>query len=159
MSSRAFGVVVQTVMNNPRIGIVPKALYALMATYADRTGRCYPSVQTLASGLGCTPRTVQRALADLVEAKVIRREVRFTGGRQSSNLYVLRDVVVRRMGDAGVTPEDDAGVTQNITRGNKGHAHRGWRCLACAAADTTCHHRPGHHCAQCDAALGLGGSV
>lgn len=50
-----------------------KALLALLATYADRDGRCFPSRERLALELATSQRTVARLLAELVKAGVVAR--------------------------------------------------------------------------------------
>lgn len=67
------------------------ATYAVLASYADnKTGLCWPKMETLASTLQCSVRTVQRHLVALREAGMVRfvdrRRVR---GRFSSYTYQL----------------------------------------------------------------------
>jgi DNA-binding transcriptional ArsR family regulator len=47
-----------------------------LVSFADRTGRCFPSVRTLAAATGQPRSTVSRHLAQLAEAGVIARQRR-----------------------------------------------------------------------------------
>src|SRR3954463_6104244 len=47
-----------------------------LVAFADRTGRCFPSVRTLAAATGQPRSTVSRHLAQLAEAGVIARQRR-----------------------------------------------------------------------------------
>ena len=42
-----------------------KAVYIYLLDRADASGVCWPGIKTIARELGLSPRTVQRALADL----------------------------------------------------------------------------------------------
>src|SRR3954466_9320642 len=47
-----------------------------LVAFADRTGRCFPSVRTIAAAAGTPRSTVSRHLAQLAEAGVIARQRR-----------------------------------------------------------------------------------
>lgn len=61
-------------------------VFAALARHADRAGRCWPSRETLASGAGCSVRSVDRALGELTAVGLIERTSRGNGhgGRTSS---------------------------------------------------------------------------
>ena len=62
-------------------------LYALLARYADNvTHQAFPSRGTLADRLGCSEKTIDRAIEDLVEHGAIKKLSR---GRYSSALYTV----------------------------------------------------------------------
>lgn len=51
---------------------------------------CFPAIKTIAKDCNISTRTVQRALKDLLDAGVIKKENRYReNGGQSSNLYTL----------------------------------------------------------------------
>src|SRR5665647_721314 len=57
---------------------------------ADKELTCFPGIKTIASDCNMSKRTVQRALNDLIEAKMIIKDSRFRkNGGQSSNLFTL----------------------------------------------------------------------
>ena len=62
-----------------------KAVYIYLRDRADASGVCWPGIKTIARELGLSPRTVQRALADLERRKLIEKQNR----RRSNNLYRL----------------------------------------------------------------------
>ena len=103
---RGFGVVAKAVIRNKSIRGPARLLYALLATYADDEGVCYPSNETLAEDLGATPKSVQNWMGELVEAGVIERVPRFVEGRQTASLTRLIDTLVSQ-GDVQPFPPGD----------------------------------------------------
>jgi DNA-binding MarR family transcriptional regulator len=56
----------------------------------DRADACWPGIKTIARELGLSPRTVQRALADLERRQLIEKQNRRrANGSLTSNLYRL----------------------------------------------------------------------
>ena len=53
-----------------------KAVYIYLRDRADASGVCWPGIKTIARELGLSPRTVQRALADLERRKLIEKRNR-----------------------------------------------------------------------------------
>lgn len=93
----AFGIITKDVIMDPMISTTAKAVYCVLAVHRNsETGNCFPSVETMAKGLGLSTRTVRRCLDELEQAHVIRRDKRFREGRQTTNQYVLIDAVARR---------------------------------------------------------------
>lgn len=68
-----------------------KTVYMYLADRADRDGKCYPSIGTMARDLNLSRRTIERAVKDLVQAGLLTKEQRWrhNGGR-SSLLYTLK---------------------------------------------------------------------
>ena len=58
-----------------------KTVYIYLRDRADASGVCWPGIKTIASELGLSPRTVQRALADLIKSGEI---LKIGGGRYTS---------------------------------------------------------------------------
>lgn len=65
-------------------------LFAVLARYADKEGRAFPSRRTLAERLRCSPASLDRALAELaaVDALVVVPQSRADGGRSSNSYYL-----------------------------------------------------------------------
>jgi DNA-binding transcriptional regulator YhcF (GntR family) len=62
-------------------------LYAVLARYADNvTHQAFPSLDTLSNRLGCSEKTVRRAIEDLVKHGAIKKHSR---GRYQSSLYTV----------------------------------------------------------------------
>ena len=62
-------------------------LYAVLARYADNvTHQAFPSLDTLSERLGCSEKTVRRAIDDLVTHGAVKKHNR---GRYHSNLYTV----------------------------------------------------------------------
>ena len=74
-----------------------KAVYIYLRDRADASGVCWPGIKTIARELGLSPRTVQRALADLERRQLIeKRNRRRSNGpppfqRQSHQQFIPAD--------------------------------------------------------------------
>ena len=67
-----------------------KTVYMYLKDRSNRAGSCWPGIKTIARELGLSPRTVQRALADLERRQLIeKRNRRRANGSLTSNLYRL----------------------------------------------------------------------
>ena len=53
-----------------------KTVYIYLRDRADASGVCWPGIKTIAGELGLSPRTVQRALADLEHRQLIEKRQR-----------------------------------------------------------------------------------
>lgn len=100
-------------------------LYGLLARYADRKGEAFPARRTLAGRLRCAVRSVDRALAELVDAGAVTVTHRYVAGRQTSSTYRLTAVrgatPQARGGDTGDAPGGDTGDAQNENQRNENH--------------------------------------
>ena len=55
---------------------------------ADKDGKCWPAIKTIARELNLSPSTVKRALNDLCQAGLVTKETRWReNGGLTSNLY------------------------------------------------------------------------
>ena len=67
------------------------AVYRYLKDRADRDGRCYPSIGTIAKDVKLSQATVKRAIDDLVQAGYIHTEQRWReNGGKSSLMFYLR---------------------------------------------------------------------
>lgn len=67
-----------------------RAVYMYLHDRADKDGKCYPAIGTIARELKLSRSTVKRAIADLVKSGRLRKEQRWReNGGKSSNLYYL----------------------------------------------------------------------
>jgi DNA-binding transcriptional regulator PaaX len=88
-SRSGWGIASKAVATNPGISAQAKGLYLLLTTYADARQRvCWPSVATLAEGMGCSDRTIKTLLAELVREGVVERSAQ--GGRTTRRSSVTR---------------------------------------------------------------------
>lgn len=68
-----------------------KAVYMYLKDRADKDGKCWPAIGTIARELHLSRRTVERAVADLVQAGLLTKEQRWRdNGGKSSLLYTLK---------------------------------------------------------------------
>lgn len=95
----------------------PLRLYAWLASrYADREGVAYPSRARLATELGITTKTIDRALAALeLNGSISVERRRTTGGDSDTNVYRLARM---RSNNKGATPVSLGGDTDVPTGGD-----------------------------------------
>ena len=66
------------------------AVYMYLYDRADKEGKCWPAIPTIARELGISRSTVKRALGDLIKAGYLKKEFRYReNGSHTSNLYIL----------------------------------------------------------------------
>ena len=71
-----------------------RAVYMYLRDRADRDGKCYPAIGTIAKELKMSRSTVKRAIADLEKSGYLRREQRWReNGGKSSNMFYLTKAV------------------------------------------------------------------
>lgn len=88
-----FAIVAPHVIRDPSISVNARLLYAVLCTYANEYGNCWPSVSTVLEGLGMSDRTRRRAQSELVEAGVLTITTQLDSrGRRTLNLYTLTDM-------------------------------------------------------------------
>lgn len=111
-------------IRGPRFAMIPEwvldsrlpdkavRLYGILARYANSECQCWPSQETLAKRMRINVRTVQRAVADLIEhgaLEVIARP-------NTSNLYVLGGDPPSALADKNVVQVDDKNVGTRTTK-------------------------------------------
>ena len=90
-----------------------KTVYIYLRDRADASGVCWPGIKTIAGELGLSPRTVQRALADLEHRQLIEKRQRHrANGSLTSNLYRLTAAKKSQ----GSSMRRSASVGRRITR-------------------------------------------
>lgn len=67
-----------------------RAVYMYLHDRADKDGKCYPAIGTIARELKLSRSTVKRAIADLIQSGRLRKEQRWreNGGKSSCMYYV-----------------------------------------------------------------------
>lgn len=80
------------VMSGVALPSTAKAVYMQLLARADQYRKCFPSIETLASDVGRSARTIQRALRVLCEHQLVKKEARYRlNSSQTSNQYILLD--------------------------------------------------------------------
>lgn len=66
------------------------AVYMYLRDRADKDGKCYPAIGTIARELKLSRSTVKRAIADLENNGCLRKELRWreNGGKSSCMYYI-----------------------------------------------------------------------
>ena len=67
------------------------AVFMYLRDRADKDGKCYPAIGTIAKELKLSRSTVKRALADLEKSGHLRKEQRWreNGGKSSCMYFIL----------------------------------------------------------------------
>lgn len=91
-----------------------KFILVLMADMADMEGICWPSKQFLGEKTGLTPRSVQRAIGQLVELGLLEATIRVDQfGRQRSNCYqLLGGIIEDQWGGDKLSPRGRHRISQ-----------------------------------------------
>jgi predicted transcriptional regulator len=95
-----WGTVAASVMRRPGLSVAAKAVYAALATYADRVGWIWVRQETIASDLERSRAWVHAAIAELEEQGLLLHDRQYIEGRQRASRYRLQDGVARRRSDA-----------------------------------------------------------
>ncbi|MEA4942606.1 MAG: helix-turn-helix domain-containing protein [Oscillibacter sp.] len=70
-----------------------KAVYMYLKDRANRSGTCWPGINTIAKDLHLSRSTVKRALGDLTRRGFIKKEPCYReNGSNSSNLYSVQKI-------------------------------------------------------------------
>jgi predicted transcriptional regulator len=86
-----FAMVPLDVFDDDRLKALDIAVYAALDSYADDRGVCWPSINSIAKRAKTSPRTVNRAILNLIAAGYIQRKQQYLEGGAgfSSSLYFL----------------------------------------------------------------------
>lgn len=111
-------------------GLHPTAqtLYMWLCSYANETGNCFPSRQTLAKDVGCSDTMIDSMLVSLEKEGLLKKKGRKDGTRQLSNLYTVLIVPPLQGGwpppPTGLpTPSHDVGTNSiHVTKTTEGRA-------------------------------------
>lgn len=70
-----------------------RAVYMYLADRADKEGKCYPAIGTIARELKLSRSTVKRAISDLEKSGYLRKEQRWreNGGKSSNMFYLTKE--------------------------------------------------------------------
>jgi len=99
-------------------------IYAVMARYADRTGKAFPSHRAISERVRCSIRTVQRGLDELVTLGAVEVRERKDAAGQRSNEYFIRVSRPLAIGDQGGLFTHDQGPLDTDGRQNESHSER-----------------------------------
>jgi predicted transcriptional regulator len=82
---------------------------------ANQELTCFPAIKTIASDCNMSKRTVQRALNDLLEVGMIKKESRYReNGGQSSNLYTICINEHDEKQPSNAEPENNVELTKKV---------------------------------------------
>ncbi len=69
----SFGIVSRDVILSPDVSIKAKALYSVLACYANKERTCFPSISTLSNDLNVSESTTKRLIRELKTKNLITR--------------------------------------------------------------------------------------
>ena len=80
------------IYSNTELPSRAKAVYMYLRDRANKNGKCWPGIKTIARDLSLSVSTVKRALDDLYRAELVSKENRWReNGGLTSNLYSLEE--------------------------------------------------------------------
>ena len=80
------------IYSNTELPSRAKAVYMYLRDRANKNGKCWPGIKTIARDLSLSVSTVKRALDDLYRAGLVSKENRWReNGGLTSNLYSLEE--------------------------------------------------------------------
>ena len=71
--SSRFGIVSYEVISDPSLSIQAKALYSMLACYANKERTCWPSISTLSDDLNISQSSTNRLIKELKTCNYIKR--------------------------------------------------------------------------------------
>jgi len=81
------------IYSNTELPSRTKAVYMYLRDRANKNGKCWPGIKTIARDLNLSISTVKRALDDLYRAGLVSKENRWReNGSLTSNLYSLGEI-------------------------------------------------------------------
>jgi hypothetical protein len=93
--SGRWGTVAAEVMRRPGLSVAAKAVYAALATYADRNGWMWVRQESIAADLERSRAWVHAAIAELEMQGLLRHDRQYLEGRQRASRYRLLDGLSR----------------------------------------------------------------
>jgi hypothetical protein len=90
-----WGTVAASVMRRPGLSVAAKAVYAALATYADKLGWIWARQSTIAADLERSRTWVLAAVGELEAAGLLQHERQYIEGRQRASRYRLLDGIQR----------------------------------------------------------------
>lgn len=120
-----FAICPRKVFENSDLSAIDIRVYIVLQGFADREGRCFPLIKTIAKACGVCERTIFRSLKKLEEMGEIKREMRFRAdkGRGASYYYLnLQPVpdndVTPPLTSESVPPDKDVILNNNAVNNN-----------------------------------------
>ena len=71
--STRFGIVSYEVISDPNLSVQAKALYSMLACYANKERTCWPSISTLSDDLNISQSSTNRLIKELKTCNYIKR--------------------------------------------------------------------------------------
>jgi DNA-binding MarR family transcriptional regulator len=71
--STRFGIVSYEVISDPNLSVQAKALYSMLACYANKERTCWPSISTLSDDLNISQSSTNRLIKELKTCNYIQR--------------------------------------------------------------------------------------
>lgn len=68
-----FGIVSYEVISDPNLSVQAKALYSMLACYANKERTCWPSISTLSDDLNISQSSTNRLIKELKTCNYIKR--------------------------------------------------------------------------------------
>lgn len=86
-------------------------IWVWLCAYANEDGECYPSRTTLSKNINKDVRTVDRSIKELLLKGWMKKKPQYRNSAQTSNLYILWLLPVKKGGDKNASPRGDKNAT------------------------------------------------
>lgn len=80
------------IFDNVGLSFYAKGLYCLLAKFADKNGKCWPSLLKLQEMSGLSKPTIIKGIKELSDSGQIEVEHRFNNGMKTSSRYLLKNL-------------------------------------------------------------------
>lgn len=123
----AFGLVYQNVMRSQKLSVEAKAIYAYLASMADKNSECYPSRQLMANDLKMGIHRLDKNMAMLIGAGVIEKTGTVVGNLKSRNIYKITHKILKSENDGSYFRNNQNGTvrySENSNNENSNSEHR-----------------------------------
>ena len=111
INSAGYGTIAKLAMQDKRLHIFAKAIYAYFCSFSGGGDTCFPSRDKICSDLGIAKTSYQKYLKQLVETGYISVQQQKKGGVFSHNIYTLKDVIIPTVNHETVHGDTEHGMT------------------------------------------------
>lgn len=95
INSKGFGILPKMLMQDERLSVVAKAIYAYFCSYAGAGQQAFPRISKIIKDLNISKNTYYKHFNQLRDCGYIKAEQQYLNGRLANNIYTLIQVIAR----------------------------------------------------------------
>lgn len=95
INSKGFGILPKMLMQDERLSVVAKAIYAYFCSYAGAGQQAFPRISKIIKDLNISKNTYYKHFNQLRDCGYIKAEQQYLNGRLANNIYTLMQVIAR----------------------------------------------------------------